>query len=327
MRVVVTGGAGFVGRAVVRRLLAEGADVTVLDRDVARAGEIAAAGARVLADDLRDVSRLADRISGHDALIHAAGEYRVGLTPAERPAMAEANVQAAGRAFEAARRVELGHVIHVSTYGIFGNTRGREVDESYRRPEGDPFLSWYDETKLIAHQDAEARRAEGLPLSIVLLGAAYGPGDRSGLGDQVRRAALGRLPAIASGSLGVSWAHVDDLADGIVRVLLRAAPGGDWNLGGASSTLGDGIRAACAAAGRRPPRLEVSAGPLLALSRLGPRVCAALRFPANLAEAVISTDHVTYWGTHAKAARELGYAPRPMAEGFEETYAPLRRAR
>jgi dihydroflavonol-4-reductase len=169
------------------------------------------------------------------------------------------------------------------------------------------------------------RRRAGLPLSIVLLGAAYGPGDPSGLGDQLRRAALGRLPAVASATLGVSWTHVDDLAGGIVRVLLRAAPGEDWNLGGETGTLGHGVEAACRAAGRRPPRLAAPAGLLLALSKAGPRVCATLGFPPNLAEAVRSTDHVTFWGTHAKAARELGYAARPVTAGFEETFGPLRR--
>ncbi len=325
MRVAVTGGSGFVGGATVRRLLAEHADVTVLDRDLSRAGPLADAGATLIQDDLSDIARLVDRLRGHDAVIHAAGSYRVGLTPAERPAMAESNVQATGRVLEAAGRVGIPHAIHVSTYGIFGDTRGREVDEAYRRPPTDGFLSWYDETKLVAHQDAEARRRAGLPLSIVLLGAAYGPGDPSGLGDQLRRAALGRLPAVGSPTLGVSWAHVDDLADGIARVLFRSRPGGDWNLGGETGTLGQGIAVACRAAGRRPPRLVAPPALLLALSRLGPRVCSALGFPANLAEAVRSTHDVTFWGTHAKAARELGYFSRSMESGFQSTFGPLRK--
>jgi len=325
MRVVITGGAGFVGSAVARRLLAERADLTIVDGDVSSAGELAGAGAALVTDRLTDVGSLRARFRGADAVVHAAGIYRVGITQGERPAMEESNVHSAARVLQAAGEAAVPHVIHVSTYGIFGNTRGREVDETHRRPPGDPFLSWYDETKLRAHRDAEVRRAAGLPLSIVLLGAAYGPGDSSGLGDQLRRAALGRLPAIGSPTLGVSWTHVDDLADGITRVLLRAAPGGDWNLGGQAGTLRDGILAACLASGRRPPRFTAPRGLLLALARTGPVVCSRLGFPANLAEAVNSTHDVTFWGTHAKASRELGYDPRPMVEGFAETFGPLRR--
>jgi len=247
----------------------------------------------------------------------------VGLTSAERPAMEASNVHATTRVLDAAHVAAVPHVVHVSTYGIFGNTRERVVDEAYRRPAGDPFLSWYDETKHRAHVEAEGRRAGGAPVSIVLLGAAYGPGDPSGLGDQLRRAALGRLPAIGSPTLGVSWTHVDDLADGIARVVRDARPGEDWNLGGEIGTLRDGIEAACRASGRRPPRLTAPRGALLALARLGPVACARLGFPANLEEAVRCTDGVTFWGTHAKASRELGYAPRPVADGFAETFRGL----
>jgi dihydroflavonol-4-reductase len=327
MRVVVTGGAGFVGGATVRRLLADGIEVIALDRDVSRTNSLADAGAVVVRDDLRDVARLAEQFRGADAVVHAAGSYRVGITVAERPAMEESNVGAAALVLDAAAASGIRHVIHVSTYGVFGDTGGRIVDETYRRDPAGGYLSWYDETKHRAHLDAEGRRAAGLPLSIVLLGAAYGLGDTSGLGDQLRRAALGRLPAIGSPTLGVSWTHVDDLADGIARVLGHGQPGADWNLGGEIGTLRDGIVAACLASGRRPPRVVAPRNALLALGRLGPRVCAGLGFPANLAEAVRSTDGITFWGTHAKAAQELGYAPRPMAEGFEATFGPLRASR
>lgn len=320
MRVVVTGGAGFIGRATVRRLLAEGADVLVLDRDSSRTAELETAGATVATDDLGSIERLVAWFRGADAVVHAAGIFRIGIRATERPAMSEANVAAAERTFDAAAEAGVPHLVHVSTYGVYGNTRGRVVDESYRRDPTDPFTSWYDRTKQLAHHAAEARRAAGAPVSIVLLGAAYGKGDPSGLGDQVRRATLGRLPAIGSPTLGVSWSHVDDLADGITRVVRGARPGGDWNLGGELGTLRDAIDLACAVVGRRPPRLVAPGWALLALARLGPGVCSALGLPADLAEAVRSTDGVTYWASHEKAARELGYAPRPMREGFAATY-------
>jgi len=320
MRVIVTGGAGFVGSAVVRRLRAHGEHVVALDRDAGRAPELRAAGTEFHVSDLTDPGALQDLFRGADAVVNAAGWYKVGLTKGERPAMTESNVTVARRVLDAAIAVGVPHIVHVSTFGIFGDTRGRAVDEAYRRPEGDPLLSWYDKTKLEAHLSAEARRAGGAPVSIVLPGAAYGIGDPSGLGDQLRRAAAGRLPAIASGSLGVSWTHVDDLGDGIARVVRDATPGEDWNLGGELGTLRDGILVACNAAGRRPPALSAPATPLRMIARLGPAACARLGLLANLAEAVRCTDGVTYWGTHAKAARSLGYTPRPMAEGFAQVF-------
>ena len=54
-------------------------------------------------------------------------------------------------------------VAYVSTIGIFGDTHGQEVDETYRRDPKDGFLSWYDETKFRAHEVAEAAIAGGRP--------------------------------------------------------------------------------------------------------------------------------------------------------------------
>jgi dihydroflavonol-4-reductase len=233
--------------------------------------------------------------------------------------MTEANLGTTARVLDAAAEAGTPRVVHLSTYGIYGDTGGRVVDESYRRDPGG-YLSWYDETKHRAHLLVEERIAAGAPAILALLGAAYGPGDPSGLGDQLRRAAAGRLPAVGSPTLGVSWTHVDDLADGIVRMLERGEIGGAYNLGGEIGTLRDGIREACRAAGRRPPRVEAPATALRALGRLGPSICRRLGFPANLGEAVRCTDGVTYWATHARAATELGYAARPMREGFEETF-------
>ena len=106
----------------------------VLDRDLARAGSLEAAGATLVRADLRDNDRLMAMFAGADAVIHAAGSYRVGLTAAERPAMEASNVHAAAAVLEAAGRSRVAHVVHVSTDGIFGNTRGHAVDERYRRP-------------------------------------------------------------------------------------------------------------------------------------------------------------------------------------------------
>jgi dihydroflavonol-4-reductase len=320
MHVVIAGGAGFVGRALARNLLARGVTVTVLDRESAHAPALRAAGADVRRTELTDAVGIESVMRGAHAVVNAAGWYAVGIGRDQRPAMTASNVIAARRVMDAAMAAGVPHIVHVSTFGIFGNTRGRAVDESYRRPAGDPLLSWYDKTKLEAHLSAEARRARGAPVSIALLGAAYGIDDPSGLGDQLRRAAAGRLPAVASGSLGVSWAHVDDIADGLARIIWDAPPGEDWNLGGELGTLADGIAVACAAAGRRPPVLEAPATLVRMLGRLGPGVTTRLGYPANLAEAVRCTEGITYWGTHAKAARRLGYAPRPMDEGFAEVF-------
>jgi nucleoside-diphosphate-sugar epimerase len=101
MRVVVTGGAGLVGRAVVRLLCERGDGVVALVRDPQRASFLADLGAELVASDLSDVGAITESLRGADALIHAAGSYRIGIPASERPAMWDANVGTTTRILDA----------------------------------------------------------------------------------------------------------------------------------------------------------------------------------------------------------------------------------
>ena len=92
MRVVVTGGAGLVGRAIVRLLRDRGDTVVAIVRDPAKAAHLEALGAELVRDDLSNIPRLTGTLQGVDGAVHAAGSYRVGIPKSERPAMWDANV-------------------------------------------------------------------------------------------------------------------------------------------------------------------------------------------------------------------------------------------
>jgi nucleoside-diphosphate-sugar epimerase len=257
MRVFVTGGAGFIGRRVVARLLDRGDGVVAAVRDPARAAELVAAGAELVTDDLSDPARLTDHAEGADAAIHIAGMYRVGIPASERSAMWDANVGTTMRVLDAAFAGGLHRVVYVSTVNVFGNTRGRVVDETFHRDLAEGFLSWYDETKYRAHEVAESRLLSGAPIVIVLPSQVYGPQDHSGFGEQLRLASMGRLPYRALDDVGVGLVHVDDLADGIVSALDQGGPGTSYVLSGPRTTLGEAVRIA-ASVGGHPCRASAS---------------------------------------------------------------------
>ena len=178
MRAFVTGGTGFLGSRVVARLRERGDEVLALVRAPERARGL---DARLVRGDLSDRARLAEAMHGCDAVFHAAARYEVGVPSSERGAMVAANVTGTENVLDAAGDAGVARIVYVSTVNAFGNTRGRIVDETYERQQGE-WLSVYDETKYLAHRAAVERIGRGAPIVIVQPGAIYGPGDHSELG-------------------------------------------------------------------------------------------------------------------------------------------------
>ncbi len=314
MRALVTGGGGFIGRHVVSRLRGGGTEVRAVARSEASAGRLRHQGADVVIGDVLDPSLLERAMDGVDVVYHLAGDYRVGIGAAERPAMEAANVTAAERVLEAAIKAVVGRIVHVSTVNAFGDTEYRVVDETFERPRPYRYVSFYDETKHRAHLLAQERIGGGAPIVIVMPGGVYGPNDHSSLGGVLDQAARGRLPALTFGDLGMNMAHVEDIAAGMVLVGERGRIGESYVLGGEITTLGELVRRVAAIAWQQPPRL---ATPTWALRLVAP---VAKRFGRELGELVSASAGVTYWATDAKARSELGYAPRDLESGLTSVF-------
>jgi dihydroflavonol-4-reductase len=320
MRVVVTGGAGFIGAVVVRQLRARADQVVAIVRDPARATQLTAVGAELVKGDLDEVDEIARQLAGADAFLHMAGSYRIGIPPSARPAMEDANVGTTTRVLAAAAIAGTPRIVYTSTANILGNTHGQVVDESHQRDMSEGFFSFYDETKLKAHEHVAARIATGSPTMIAMPGGVYGPGDHSEAGGQLELAHSGKLPYIALGDIGLSWSYVDDVADGIVRILDHGRVGESYILSGPPERLGNAIRAAARAGGKRPPRFTMPTGVLRALVPINRRFGAVLGMPPNLSETISAADGVTYWASAAKAERELGFSARDLESGLRATF-------
>ena len=224
MKSFVTGGAGFLGSAVVSRLLARGDDVVALARSDAAATQLTRLGARPVRGDITDAPTLDQLLTDVDLMFHIAGDYRVGIKESEHEEMFRTNVDGTTIILSAAIAAAVSKIVYVSTVGVFGNTRGKVVDETYERPDRD-FLSYYDATKYMAHRVAVARAAAGAPLVIVQPGAVYGPGDHSELGVQIDQAARGKYTIRAFPELGFTMSYLDDVADGILLAQTKGHAG------------------------------------------------------------------------------------------------------
>jgi nucleoside-diphosphate-sugar epimerase len=319
VRVFVTGGTGFIGGEVVRQLRARGDDVACLVRAPEKGAKLSDLGCALVAGDLGDEAALRQGMEGCDAVVHVAAMYEVGIPAKRHPAMYEANVKGTERVMRAVLEAKVPKVVHVSTVGAFGNTHRKVVDETYRHP-GKEFTSYYEETKLESQRIAERYVAEeGLPCVIVQPGGVYGPGDTSQVADLLEQFFAGRLPLLPFPELGICMTHVEDIAGGILLALDKGKTGETYVLSGPVTTMRDAIDVVAGLTGRKAPKRALPTGLMKAMAPLGPLVGKLMGQPPNLHELISSADGVTFWASHEKASRELGYAPRGMEEGMRQT--------
>jgi nucleoside-diphosphate-sugar epimerase len=315
-RFFVTGATGFLGGELVKQLVGRGHQVAALVRTPEKATLLTALGVEVFPGDITDRESLRAPMRGVEGLFHVAAWYNLGVRHAAE--MAErVNVEGTRNVLEIARDAAVPRIVYTSTVGVFGDTRGRMVDESYFAP--GPFLTEYDRTKWKAHYEvAVPMMNAGLPLVIVMPGAIYGPGDTSAIRDTLVQLLRRRLMITPKG-VTFCWGYVEDVARGLRQAMDAGTIGESYLLTGPVHTFQDAFHLAARIAARRPPPIHpppfVMRG-AAALARLLERF--DLRSP-YAAETLRLMAGTTWIGSSAKAQQALGFSARPLEEGLRHT--------
>ena len=319
MKAFITGATGFVGGRLAEKLRGRGDEVVCLVRSPEKAKSLEALGCTLVAGDLKDVDAIRQGMAGCDAVFHVAADYRVGLRPSSHDSMTDTNVGGTTRVLDAAAaEPAVKKVVYVSSLVVNGNTGGQAVDEGYEHP-AQSFTSHYEKTKWQAHRVAKEKAAAGVPVVIVQPGSIYGPGDTSVTGGIIDQAARGKLPMVSFGDTGLTMVHVDDVVDGIIAAYEKGRVGESYALGGERTTIRGLVDAAAEAGGKKPPRINMPSILIKASVPMAPLVTKAMGLPPNLKELISTSDGVTFWGGHDKAAAELGYSPRDLRTGLKQT--------
>ena len=320
MRAFVTGGTGFIGGHVIRKLRERDDEVVALVRDPTRAADLRRLDVELVEGDLSSEDAIRAGMEHCDSVFHIGAVYKVGIKKSEQPAMFDANVGGTERVLDAAVAAGVKRIVYVSTCAVFGNTRGNVVDEEFHRIDKD-WLSCYDETKFRAHEVAEDRIEQGAPVVIVQPGGVYGPNDHSEVGTMIEQASKGRMPFKMFADMGMMLAHVEDIADGIILAHDKGEIGEAYVISGEKATMGELVDKVCEIAGKRKPFFTMPSILIKASTPLGPVIGPLMGFPSNLRELVKTSDGATYWASDAKARRELGFAPRDLETGLKDTLA------
>lgn len=310
MRVLVTGGGGFLGQAVVRRLLDRGDDVAVLNRGAYP--DLVALGVTVHRGDIADAAAVDAAAAGADAVIHVAARAGPGLYA---PDFEAANITGTGNIIAACRRYGIGVLVHTSSPSVVhhgGDLEG--VDESCPIPAH--FPAPYPATKAEAEKRVLAASGDGLRTCALRPHLIWGPGDNHLLPRLVARARRGRLRLPAPDKL-IDTTYIDNaaaahlLALDDLRSVGRSAGRAYFISNGeprpVARILGDLLAAAGVepAIGRVSPRVaRAAAGAVEAVWRLG-----RLRSDPPLSRFVIEHLSTAHWYDLSAARRDLGYEP------------------
>lgn len=311
----VTGATGFIGGEIVKQLVGRGHKVVALVRTPEKAGLLKALGVEVHQGDITDRETLKEPMTGVDGVFHAAAWYKVGI---KDPVADRINVDGTRNVLQTMRALEIPRGVYTSTLAVFSDTKGSVPDETYRY-EG-PHLSEYERTKWIAHYRVALPKIEaGLPLTIVMPGLVYGPGDPSGMRTGLVDLLRGRLP-FTPAKTAFCWAHVEDTARAHILAMERGKPGETYIISGPRHTFEHAFGLAAAIAKVRAPLFHPGPHAMRAMAAAMGFVGQMVTLPPGFTpEALRVLAGTTYFGANEKAVRELGFSPRSLEEGLAQT--------
>ena len=232
MRVLVTGGSGFIGSHVVDRLLARGHQPIIFDLRHSSRHDLDAV--ECVTGDILDGSSLRAAMTWCDGVIHLAAVADVDEVALDPLRADLVNTRGTAVVLAAARDEKIRHVVYGSTIWVYGNAPGAQVlDEDVLLTSPDHF---YTATKLAGEMYCRSYgRMFGLEPTILRFGIPHGPRARAAtvVAKFVARARAGEPISInGDGSQARQFVYVEDLADGIVAALSDDARGRTYNLVG-----------------------------------------------------------------------------------------------
>jgi dihydroflavonol-4-reductase len=309
---LVTGASGFVGWHVARLLTERGHKVRALVRPDSRVPDLEV---ERVTGDLRDAESLQRAVEGCGLVFHVAADYRLwSKNPYDLYA---SNFDGTRNMLAAAKAAGIERFVYTSTVGCIGVPEGGVGDET--QPVSlDEMAGAYKRSKFMAEQAALEFARQGLPVVIVNPTAPMGDHDfkPTPTGRIVVDFLKGAMPAYIDTGLNV--VNVRDVAAGHLLACERGVPGERYILGSENMTLGQILRELAAITGRKAPSMEL---PWFAAYMAGVVTTAwahVTGIPPRAPLEAVRMAKKKMWVSHAKAARELGYAPGPAKQALAD---------
>jgi nucleoside-diphosphate-sugar epimerase len=318
----VTGGSGFIGGKLIKRLIGDGWHVRALARSDAAAAKVSALGAEPVRGDLEDRDALRAGAAGADVVFHAAahlGEW------GDRAEFERINVGGTRNAVETARAAGVPRFVHVGTEAglLAGDPLVNVNEDAPLRPDS---KASYAATKAMAEQVVRTANTEGFETVVVRPRLVWGTGDTTILPALVSAVERKRFSWIAGGGHRTSTTHVDNVIEGLMLGAERGRPGGVYFVtDGEPVVFREFVTELLGTQGVEPPDRNTPAPVARVAAAVSERLWRLLRRRGSP-----PVTRLAYWLSAqectidiSRARKELGYEPvQSRASGMEE----LRRA-
>jgi nucleoside-diphosphate-sugar epimerase len=314
MKAVVTGANGFTGSHLVKALEQKGHAVVGLVRKSSNLSRLADCNVQFVYGDITDRNALSTAMTGVDTVFHTAAYVELGIV--DEAQMERVNVEGTRAVLEVAQAVGISKMVYCSTIGVFGDTQGRVIDETFQRTQTD-FSSAYDRTKYEAQQLVDQFAAQGLPVVSILPSGIFGADDPH-FGPVMQQFLKGGLKLWAGGDRITGIVHVDDLVAAMILAAEKGKPGDYYIISAGDLTTREMFNILSQETGVPVPREAPKFLVRLAGNLLDP-IGRLLKW-----QPPISRERVHYVYDRCvrvdatKARQELGWHPRSVTQTLQE---------
>ncbi len=312
MRVMVTGGTGFIGYHTVLALIAAGHEVSLLVRSTEKMESLFGPGVirHYTVGDIVDADSVRSALRGCDALVHTAAKVSTHAGDAQR--VFDTNVQGTRTVIGAGIEMDLDAIVHVSSVTALFDPAASRLDE--HSPPG-KAASGYGRSKVTCEKYVRGLQEQGHPVYITYPAAVIGPDD-PGLTEpnQAVQTFLANFgPLMSSGN---QYVDVRDVAQVHLMLLEQRPPPGRFLLGGHYIPWCELPAVLEPVVGRKLLKLPLYAGAMRFAGRVVDTLSPLLKLDIPVTEEgmVYATNWVVM--DNSKVERELGFRFRPVEESF-----------
>jgi dihydroflavonol-4-reductase len=311
VRVFITGATGFVGGHVAKAYAAEGASLRLLTRQTSRLDSLAGVDAEMVTGDLREPEKLRSALTGCDALVHVAADYRLWVRDPDQ--MYAANVAGTRELLKLAREVGVQRVVYTSSVATMGfKADGSIVNEDSPVALGE-MIGHYKRSKFLGEVEAIQAAKAGQHVMILNPTTPIGAGDAkpTPTGRIIVDFLNKKFPAYVD--TGLNLVDVDEVARMHVVALERGTPGERYILGGENLTLKQILDRMSTITGLPSPTMKVPHSVAMAFAFFDETITGKLlgKEPRATVEAVRMGKKMMF-ASSLKAERELGFRVLPV---------------